>query len=140
MPPKKPRANGVQYTLGTLEAQIAANTATVANLTTRWERQDERAEDGRRLMHQKIDDVKGTVIGLTGEVKTVVQEVAEMRNDIDDIEGWRSRLDHERTARDTRRRLLDRISGKVWAVISGLAMLAGGGLAALAIEVAKRYM
>jgi hypothetical protein len=136
----KEPGNGIQRLLGSLEAQIASNTSAVANLTTRWERQDERAEDGRRLMHQKIDDVKGTVTVLSGQVIGVTQEIAEMRNDVDDIEGWRSRLDNERTARDARRKVLDRISGKVWAVISGFAMLAGGGLAALTIELAKRYL
>lgn len=132
--------NGLGRLLGSLEAQVSALTSTVANLTTRWEIQDQKASEGRRVLHEKVDACTVQVAETRGAVQTTQQDVAELRNDITDLEGWRTARERERIEHAAQKKLLDRINGKVWAALCGLAMLAGGLLAALALELAKRYM
>lgn len=75
--------------IGSLEAQVVTAVSAVANLTTRWERQDEAATQGRRVMHEKLDQTREEVGKLRNDVGQLTQETEEMGSRVGTIEQWK---------------------------------------------------
>ena len=57
---------------------------TVRSLKEQWERQDTAAREGRRVLHDKFDALTVQVHNLTGVAYGVQQDVAEIKNEIDE--------------------------------------------------------
>lgn len=56
---------------------------TVRGLKEQWERQEVAAREGRRILHDKFDAMTVQVHNLTGVAYGVQQDVAEIKNEID---------------------------------------------------------
>lgn len=121
-----PALNGLGRVIGSLEAQMATNTSAIANLTTRWEMQDQLATEGRRKMHDKIDAAAGEVRTLQGEVRVVTQEVAELKNDVGVIERWKGESELKEAKEEGRKVTLKEIGARRIAIIATIALAAGG--------------
>lgn len=51
----------------------------VENLTTQWAEQDRQATEGRRIMHDKIDNLNISVISAQGDITALKREMAEIK-------------------------------------------------------------
>jgi chromosome segregation ATPase len=75
---------------------IASMEATVKHLTDTWQRQDQEATEGRRRLHEKIDELKSQQQTLEETVKQQTKELAEIKPAIKRFEEQRQR--HEGAA------------------------------------------
>jgi hypothetical protein len=70
--------------LGSLEASVT-------NLTRTWAEQERNASEGRRALHQKMDDIKDDVSSLTGRVDGMTKEMAEISPAVNEFRQQRER-------------------------------------------------
>ncbi len=70
--------------LGSLEASVT-------NLTRTWAEQERNASEGRRALHQKMDDIKDDVSSLTGRVDSMATEMGEIRPAVVEFKKQRER-------------------------------------------------
>jgi chromosome segregation ATPase len=76
---------------------IASLEATVKHLTETWARQDQEATEGRRRLHEKIDELKSQQEGLENTVKQQTKELAEIKPAIKRFEEQRQRQEGARS-------------------------------------------
>lgn len=114
---------------------IGALQATVANLTTMWERNDREATDGRRRLYDKVDGLQKTVNQLAGRVEfdALKDDVTTLTARVDhvttEIAAMKPRLD---SVNDTRQQ--DIGSKKVLALVWGAMIGLAGTFAAIALK------
>lgn len=72
-----PPSTDVVRALGDLEG-------TVRNMAEQWRRQEDAAVTGRRSLHERMEGIAGQVTRLTTVTENVQQDVAELKNDIDE--------------------------------------------------------
>lgn len=130
---KLDKQDDVLTELQTTAALLVRGAADAAQSRERIFQKTEQIETQVRHVEARVGDVEF-------HVDAVRKTVAEVGERVGLIETWREGQDRREAADLGERRGLDRIRGKVWAAISGLTMLAGGALAALAIEIAKRWL
>lgn len=53
-------------------------------MSEQWKRQEDAASKGRHVLHEKMEAISIQVTRLAGIAESVQQDVAEMKNDIDD--------------------------------------------------------
>lgn len=70
---------------------IASLDATVKHLTTTWQKQDTEATEGRRRLHEKIDELKSSQEGFAATVRQQTAELAEIKPAIKRFEADRQR-------------------------------------------------
>jgi DNA repair exonuclease SbcCD ATPase subunit len=70
---------------------IGSLESTVKHLTETWQRQDIEATEGRRRLHDKIDELKSQQQGLEETVKKQTEELAEIKPAIKRFEAQRQR-------------------------------------------------
>jgi hypothetical protein len=56
----------------------------VETMTTQWATQENHASAGRSIIHEKIDALTREVGNISSDVRNVIQDMAELKNDIDD--------------------------------------------------------
>lgn len=142
--------------VGELKGAVQAVTRTVEHLNNNWKMKDEEATRGRERLHGEFQELKSVVHGgmstINVKVDGVVQDVAEMKNDLSTVQG--KLADYEENKRiavaavgDVNELKKFRVSienkeqralgwwdvikgiGKVgWAIIAGLLMLAAAVL------------
>ncbi len=66
--------------------KVGGLASAVETLTTQWRQQDEKASQGRRDLHQKIDALRSDVQRLDGEVKAAIADIALMRPTVEAVE------------------------------------------------------
>lgn len=76
---------------------IASLEATVKHLTETWQRQDGEATQGRRRLHDKIDEMKSQQKSLEETVKQQTKELAEIKPAIKRFEAQRQRQEGARS-------------------------------------------
>jgi hypothetical protein len=124
---RQPSVNHIGRFMGSMEAQMAANTSAIANLAERWQTNDDRAAEGRRIMYEKID-------GISRDVQRLTSSVDQVGGRVSSVEAWRTSIENWIRDRDAERNQV--IGGfkvgrwfalKIAAVIS--AILAAVGIA-----------
>jgi chromosome segregation ATPase len=70
---------------------IASLESTVKHLTETWQRQDQEATEGRRRLHDKIDELKSQQKTLEETVKKQTEELSEIKPAIKRFEAQRQR-------------------------------------------------
>lgn len=60
--------------------------STVAGLVSQWRSQDEKASQGRRDLHQKIDAMRGEMQELDGLLKEAIKDIAAMKPTVEAVE------------------------------------------------------
>lgn len=70
---------------------IGSLEASVSNMTRTWSEQERNATEGRRALHQKMDDIKDDVSMLTGRVDKVAAELAEIGPAVTEFKRQRER-------------------------------------------------
>lgn len=53
-------------------------------MTDQWRRQEDSASEGRRIIHDKVDAMSMQLTSVSGKVDGVTQDVAELKNDLDE--------------------------------------------------------
>lgn len=71
-----PDIHAYSRALGSLEASVKAVTDTVANMTKAWGEQESNASAGRRVIHDKLDEVKEDLSALTSRVDAMTKEIS----------------------------------------------------------------
>lgn len=66
--------------------KVGGLASAVETLTTQWRQQDEKASQGRRDLHQKIDALRVDVQKLDGEVKAAISDIALMKPTVESVE------------------------------------------------------
>lgn len=66
--------------------KVGGLAAAVETLTTQWRQQDEKASQGRRDLHQKMDALRTDVQKLDVEVKTAIADIALMKPTVEAVE------------------------------------------------------
>ena len=107
----------VQNQLNILTMTVGELRNAVENLTSNWLRQDQAATDGRKVIHDKIDEVRDNVIDLTHRVEGVEKEVKIIQPSI--------KIFNDVKLRDEGARSLGKL---LWAAILTGAGLIGWGL------------
>jgi hypothetical protein len=107
----------VQNQLNILTMTVGELRNAVENLTSNWVRQDQAATDGRKVIHDKIDEVRDNVIDLTHRVEGVEKEVKIIQPSI--------KIFNDEKLRDEGARSLGKL---LWAAILTGAGLIGWGL------------
>src|SRR6266403_778218 len=74
-----------------VSADIGGLKKSVEILTSTWQLQEKAATDGRRAMHDKLDDVRNEVTKLTGRVNQMGKDIAEIQPAIDAFKSARER-------------------------------------------------
>lgn len=77
-----PDIHAFSRALGSLEASVT-------NLTHTWAEQERNATEGRRQLHQKMDDIKDDVSSLTGRVDNMAREMAEISPAVNEFKNAR---------------------------------------------------
>ncbi len=70
---------------------IGSLESSVRHLTETWQRQDKEAADGRRRLHEKIEELTSQQAALTGKVGKQTEELAEIKPAIKRFEAQRQR-------------------------------------------------
>lgn len=70
---------------------ISALETTVRHLTDTWQHQDEEATEGRRRLHDKIDELKSSQEAMAATVRQQTAELAEIKPAIKRFEEQRQR-------------------------------------------------
>jgi uncharacterized protein YlxW (UPF0749 family) len=70
---------------------ISSLETTVRHLTDTWKRQDSEATEGRRRLHEKVDELKSQQATLAATVKQQTTELAELKPAIKRFEADRQR-------------------------------------------------
>lgn len=91
MMPGSPDIDAFSRALGSLESSVQATTATVASMTKAWADQEHNASVGRRVIHDKLDEVKRDLTLLTGRVNTMGDRLAEISPAIEEFKNQRQR-------------------------------------------------
>jgi hypothetical protein len=73
-----PDIHAFSRALGSLEASVENVTHTVANMTVAWAEQERNATEGRRELHDKIDDVRQVAFALASKVDGMAKEMIEI--------------------------------------------------------------
>lgn len=95
---------------------VGALEATVKTLTETWARQDEEATEGRRRLHEKLDELKRQQQALTATVEQQTRELAEVKPAI-------KRFETQRQRQEGAQSLAKLIWGAVVAFAAGLGYL-----------------
>ncbi|WP_025036147.1 DUF1515 family protein [Bradyrhizobium sp. DOA9] len=66
--------------------KVGGLASAVETLTTQWRQQDEKASQGRRDLHQKMDALRLDVQKLDGEVKAAIADIALMKPTVEAVE------------------------------------------------------
>ncbi|MBN8987406.1 MAG: hypothetical protein J0H42_04120 [Rhizobiales bacterium] len=69
----------VQGALREMAGQIGSLTSTVRSLETNWRNQDEKASNGRAVLHAKIDGLRDDFHEYRSKLENVIAEVAELK-------------------------------------------------------------
>lgn len=67
-----------------MAGRIGQLEGTVRTFMAQWSSQDTNATAGRRVMHDRLDIMSTQITRVATDVQNIQQDVAEMRNDIDD--------------------------------------------------------
>lgn len=98
-----------------VSAEIGGLKAAVEMMTTTWQAQEKSATEGRRSLHDKIEQVSRDVIRLTAEVENVSKDLMVIKPAIDAF----------KTARD-RQEGAQRMGKMIWVAFIGIAGAVGG--------------
>ena len=95
-----------QVALRQMAGQIGELTSTVRSLESNWRNQDEKASNGRAVLHTKIDGLRGDFHQYSSKLDTVAADVAAMKPTvekakalIDDVAEMKPTVDEIRTAK-----------------------------------------
>lgn len=121
---------GVTYNLQNLLTNIASRLGqlegTVKTFMENWARQDQLANDGRRIIHERLDLVGRQIERVATDVTNVQQDLAEIKKELDEEVG-----PVIKTFEGVRHQ---KIGAKgVWAMI-GAAVVATGSIVAFAVD------
>jgi hypothetical protein len=86
-----PDIHAFSRALGSLEASVKNVTETVANMTKAWAEQERNASEGRRVLHDKLDDVRGDVVALDRTVADLAKEMTEISPAVKEFKRQRER-------------------------------------------------
>lgn len=75
-----------QAALLTMAKSLGGLESTVAGLVSQWRSQDEKASQGRRDLHQKIDAMRTEMQELDGLLKEAIKDIAEMKPTVEAVE------------------------------------------------------
>lgn len=76
---------------GQIRESIGALRASVENLTKIWAEQDRKANEGRRDLYDKFDELKDRFTALEGRVAQGLRDIADMQPAVDRMEVARHR-------------------------------------------------
>lgn len=116
----------LQNLLTNIATRLGQMEGTVKTFMDNWARQDQLANDGRRILHERLDLVGRQIERVATDVQNIQQDVAELKKELDEdinpviksFEGIR----HQK------------IGAKgVWAMI-GAAVVATGSIVAFAVD------
>jgi hypothetical protein len=74
-----------QAALRQMAGQIGELASSVRSLETNWRGQDEKASNGRAVLHTKIDDLGRDFHTWSGKLETVINDVAVMKPTVDEV-------------------------------------------------------
>ncbi|WP_018456789.1 DUF1515 family protein [Bradyrhizobium sp. WSM4349] len=75
-----------QAALLTMAKSLGGLESTVAGLVSQWRSQDEKASQGRRDLHQKIDAMRTEMQELDGLLKGAIKDIADMKPTVEAVE------------------------------------------------------
>ena len=104
-----------------LESSFAGLSASVNGFQENWKTQDERAAHGRQILYEKIDGFGRDLQGLTHQVRSVMQDVAEMKPAVTD---WVNTKNQAMGAKTT----ASILGNGIYILIGGFFMLVGWAL------------
>lgn len=94
----------------------------------------------RRELYQKVEQVEDNVEVVKHDVGSVSRACEAIGSRVELIEVWRSARDGERHLATGRDQALREVSARNWLIIGAVATPVGGGLAALGLELIKRWL
>lgn len=80
-----------QAALRQMAEKIGGLTSSVQSLEHNWRNQEEKASNGRAVLHAKIDDLRNDFLDVRGKLAGVIADVAEMRPTVDEIKTAKER-------------------------------------------------
>jgi hypothetical protein len=98
--------DATQAALRQMAGQIGELTSSVRSLETNWRNQDEKASNGRAVLHEKLDGLRGDFHLYSSKLDAVVADVAAMKPTvekakamIEDVAEMKPTFDEIRTAK-----------------------------------------
>jgi hypothetical protein len=70
--------------LGDLEGTVRALSSTVKDMADQWRDQEKHAVASRRILYDRVEGFSAQLGNVLGQIAGITQDVAELKNDIDD--------------------------------------------------------
>lgn len=79
----------IHGTLGALKEATENTKRTLEHLMRMWETQEKNASEGRRVLHEKVDAMKDSVVALGNRVGSVETRLTEIKPAVEEFESQR---------------------------------------------------
>jgi chromosome segregation ATPase len=79
----------MHQTIGRLSEAIDGLKQTVQNQMTMWANQEKNASEGRRILHDKVEDLKDTVTDVVNRVASVETKLTEIKPEVQEFKNQR---------------------------------------------------
>ncbi|MCS3447260.1 MULTISPECIES: DUF1515 family protein [Bradyrhizobium] len=80
---------GVNAALLQMAAKIGGLESTVSTLLQTWQRMEEKASEGRKDLHQKVEALRADVTTMGAQISTVTKDIAEMKPTVQAVQNVR---------------------------------------------------
>lgn len=110
--------------VGGLQSDVRGLKDSIDNLNQVWGQRQEEATQGRRIVHEKVDQLRTDFMRLSAEVENVSRDLVEIKPAIDAFKTARDRQDGAQ-----------KLGQRIWIAFIGIAGVAGGVIA----ELIRRY-
>jgi outer membrane murein-binding lipoprotein Lpp len=91
-------SDDVQVALREMARSIGGLQATVAALTSTWQAMEQKASDGRKELHQKVDGLRGDMTTMGAQLATATKDIAEMKPVVKAVENVKAQATGVRNA------------------------------------------
>ncbi|GIQ73172.1 DUF1515 family protein [Bradyrhizobium sp. ma5] len=69
-----------------MAAKIGGLESTVSTLLQTWQRMEEKASEGRKDLHRKVDDLRADMTALGAQVATATKDIADMKPTVQTVQ------------------------------------------------------
>ncbi|ODM77813.1 DUF1515 family protein [Bradyrhizobium elkanii] len=76
-----------------MAAKIGGLESTVSTLLQTWQRMEEKASEGRKDLHRKVDDLRADMTAMGAQVATATKEIADMKPTVQAVQNVRVQAD-----------------------------------------------
>ncbi|GEC52275.1 outer membrane murein-binding lipoprotein Lpp [Bradyrhizobium japonicum] len=72
-----------------MAAKIGGLESTVSTLLQTWQRMEEKASEGRKDLHRKVDDLRADMTAMGAQVATATKDIADMKPTVQAVQNVR---------------------------------------------------